>query len=529
MDNVMFELPIEKLGADEEMYPNHNRYSVVDARYVKHGTIIDDPDLCALPIFSSREAADVSTIGLPGYDHADVKSMSVAERIESVLSLQKVFFPLAHIVEMSKAVKDALVSSYLSREVKINASHTALTSTRSGLGGRPLSFVVYGSSGCGKTVAINLIRKMYPSAIHHVLGNIEYTQIPIIAVTALVGNMSELLMSIARAIDDINGIGPVWEVKTRKNNLGKAAFVIKEAIRIYHIGLIIIDESQFLKFDSSNSSLENLIGIAEETGCALGFIGNRDLIPKMDRYPRFVNRTMLNRVEVSFKEKYSQNFFEEAARELWSYQWTKKYTELTPEIMDELIKASMYNISILKAVLMRIQSDAIAKFPQGGITPKYIRNISEKRFAVIRTLILDDSEDAERLVLKALDDNVSEIKSDAKRFETVARQRLLEERAELDKTWGAGRYEELQRLVSAFGIGLANLKKIIGKLLVQDPGLPKRDIAVVADEVKRYLDAHQTDVVKVGRKRKQEVDAEGVLLVDEVMKDALSDVVGGKV
>ena len=120
------------------------------------------------------------------------------------------------------------------------------------------------------------------------------------------------------------------------------------------MGLIVIDESQFLKFDASNSSLENLVGIAEDTGCALGFIGNTELISKMNRYPRLVGRTMLNRIEVGFKEQTNQMLFRQAVSLLWQYQWTKEFTPLTDEILDELVRDSMYNVAILKALLMRI-------------------------------------------------------------------------------------------------------------------------------------------------------------------------------
>ncbi len=520
------ELAIEKIAPDEDMYPDRHIYTICEARYVKHGMVTDDPDLCALPKpFSAKKLLNLAKICLRGYNYDDVKNMTLAERKESVLSIQKVFSPLPHIINLADAVYQALVSSYLSREVKINASHTAIQSLNSGLGGRALSFVVFGITGTGKTVANNLIRRLYPDAIHHTLNDIEYVQIPIIKVTALVGNMSELMLAIARAIDDVFGNGPIWEQRAKKNNLGLSASVIKEAIRTYHIGLIIIDESQFLKFDASNASLENLVGIAEETGCALGLIGNKDLIPKLDNYPRLVSRTMFNRIEISPTEGINRQYFVQAVRHLWTYQWTKQYTEMTDEIMDELIRGSMYNICILKNLIMRIQSEAISRYPKEGITPQYIRSISEKRFSTIRTLILDGSEESERIILKMLKENTDQIQTDAKKLAAKATLKVLEERQKIEETWGSERYEQLEKIVRSNGVTSGSLKKIINKMMACDPSLPDRDIASIADDVKQYIEENKRDVNKVARKNKREVDVEGERLLQGVMKDSLKGLV----
>lgn len=533
-----YELEIEKFGKDDDMYPDRHIHSIVEARYGKRGGITDNPDVCALPRPASvARMLEVSTIPLVGYDYDEVRTMSLAERKESVLLLQRAFSPLAHIIEMGKAVDDALFSSYLSREVRtnsyagpqelVNAGLPAnIYSVRSGFAGRALSFVVYGSSGCGKTVAMNLIRSLYPTAIHHVIGDMEYIQIPIIMVTALVGNMSELMISIARAIDDVIGAGPVWERRMKKNNVGLSGAVVKEAIRIFHVGLIVIDESQFLKFDASNVSLENLIGIAEDTGCSLGFIGNKDLIGKMNRYPRFVGRTMLNRIEVSCTADTDREFFIRAVQHLWRYQWTKQYTELTDEILEELLRDSMYNISILKAILMRVQAEAAAKYPAGGVTAGYIHEISEKRFSIIRTLILDDSEESERVVLKLLQQNTDDISSDAKKLAVKANQKLLAEMEEQTRIWGPTKYADIETALKIYGISRAQVKTVINKLMQKDPELPGRDVPYIIDEVRRYIaDNTDSNITKLSksRRRKKELDVEGEALVREVMRESIAE------
>lgn len=527
------DLPFEQLSPDEDMYPERHLRSVVDARYIKRSGITDNPDICALPLPATmQKILDVSTISLREYDYDDIQAQPVYMRKEGVLLLQQAYAPLGHIFDMAQAVNTALFSSYMAREVRSttwqrhselvsNGVPSQVYSVRSGYVGRAQSFVVAGVSGCGKTVGMNLIKNMYPQAIHHVIGDCEYIQIPIIMVTALVGNMSELMVSIASAIDDIIGIGPVWNKKAHTRNVGMAASVIKEAIRLLHIGLIVIDESQFLRFDGSNASLENLIGIAEDTGCALGFIGNKELIDKMNRYPRFVGRTMLNRIEVGFAEETNQMLFTQAIHHLWQYQWTKKRTELTEEIVQELIRDSMYNIAILKALLMRIQSEALTRYPKEGITPQYIHNISEKKFVNIRTLVLNDTTESEHELICLLQKNSDVIADDAKKLALKARKSLIQQKTKEQETWDSGKLRDIKTMLKYFGINESQTKRALARLLAKDANLPNMDCPFIVDAVRKLIKTDSKDTKVQSVRKKKELDVQGELLVKEAMKQEI--------
>lgn len=526
-------LSFDNLSPDEDMYPGRHLRSIVDARYIKRSGITDNPDICALPFPATmQKILDVSTVSLREYDYDEIQTQPVYMRKEGVLLLQQAYAPLGHIFDMSQAVNTALFSSYMAREVRSttwrgheelvsNGVPSQVYSIRSGYVGRAQSFVVSGVSGCGKTVGMNLIRNMYPQAIHHVVGDYEYIQIPIIMVTALVGNMSELMVSIASAIDDIIGIGPVWRKKAQVRNVGLAASVIKEAIRVLHIGLIVIDESQFLKFDGSNASLENLIGIAEDTGCALGFIGNKELIDKMNRYPRFVGRTMLNRIEVGFSEETNQMLFTQAIHHLWQYQWTKKRTELTEEIVKELVRDSMYNIAILKALLMRIQFEALTRYPKEGITPEYIHNISEKKFANIRTLVLNDTTDTEHELIALLQKNSDVISDDAKKLALKARKTLIQQQAKEQEIWDSGKLRDVKTMLKYFGINESQTKRALNRLLAKDENLPNMDCPFIVDAVRKLVETDSKDTKAKAVSKKKELDVQGELLVKEAMKQEI--------
>lgn len=524
--DLSFEQPLP----DEDLYPDRHLRSVVDARYCRRPGAKDNPDVCALPLPATmQKILDVSTVPLREYDYKAIQTQPVYLRKEGVLLLQQAYAPLGHIFEMAWAVDAALLSSYMAREVRSTVwlGNTGLApddvpsqvySVRSGYMGRAQSFVVAGVSGCGKTVGMNIIKNLYPQAIHHVIGDYEYTQIPIIMVTALVGNMSELMVSIGSAIDDIIGIGPVWQKKAQTRNVGMAASVIKEAIRLLHIGLIVIDESQFLRFDGSNASLENLIGIAEDTGCALGFIGNKELISKMNRYPRFVGRTMLNQIEVGFSGETDRTLFMQAIHHLWQYQWTKKRTELTEEIVQELVRDSMYNIAILKALLMRIQFEALTRYPKEGITPQYIHDISERKFANIRALVLDDTTDSEHELICLLQKNSNDIADDAKKLALKARTSLIQQKAKEQEVWDNRKLQDVETMLKYFGINASQMKRALRRLLAKDANLPNMDCPFIVDAVRKLLETDGRDTRARSVHKKKELDVQGELLVKEAMK-----------
>ena len=546
MDRVTgFTLSIEKIDRDEDMYPERVNHTIVDARYAERAGITDIPDICALPHPATAEhLIGLGSIPIKYYNCDTAGKGTVYERIERVLLMQSVYAPLAHNFEMQKAVDDALMTSYLSRSLWIKNEYandetqnvygmsTQVITRHTGLNSRPMSFSFSGVTGCGKTVSINLITSRYPEAIHHVVDNVEYIQIPIITVTALVGNMSELFLAIGKKIDAIMGQGPIWENQLRKvrHNNGMAASVIKDAIELFHIGLIVVDEAQFLKFDGSNASLEHLIGISEETHCALGFIGNREMSDKMKKYPRFEGRVMLNSKDISSTDENDKKFFENAINFLWQYQFTKVRTELTEEIRVELRKDSMYNIAILKALLMRVQHEAVLKYPKSGITAEYIHGISEKHFSTIQAMLFDASTNNELKFYECLKKNTDEIQTSVTSLSAKANLQAIEEQNQSVSVWGE-KYHSILFCVSAMhDISDIHTKRALNSLLKNDPNLPQKDIAYIVDQVKRYVNSNveaKRSKHIVPPKKKRTVDSQNEGFVHNAMRSPLQDIAAG--
>ena len=541
MDRITdYKLNIETIDRDEDKYPERSNHTIVEAQYTARAGITDNPDLCALPNpVSAEKLLELCTIPIPYYNSTTAKNAPIYERLDQIILMQNAFAPLAHIHSYQKALDDALTSAYISSSLwtysenidsePVDGSAYKVINRHLGPNSRPLSFAVTGVTGCGKTVALKTICSLYPEAIHHVLGLIEYTQIPIIAVTALVGNMSELFLSIGKKIDEIMGHGPIWENKVRKarSNNGLAASVIKDAIKVFHIGLIIVDEAQFLKFDGSNASLEHLIGISEETHCALGFIGNREMRAKMMKYPRFESRVMLNSIDISSTEATSKVFFENAISFLWTYQFTKEETKLTEDIRAELCNASMYNIALLKNLLMRVQYEAVIKYPPNGITAEYIHNISEQYFSVIQAMLLNDTTANERAFYDALKKNTDTIIAKSASLKAKANTNAINAQMEITKIWGAEKYNIIVFCAKEmYSKSVLQINRALTALLKKDPMLPDLDVGYIVDQVKRFIDSSvetKRDSQKSAKKTR-EVDTSSELAIHNALSAPLKGI-----
>ena len=502
MDKMIdFTLSFEDLEEDANLYDDID-FSVVTevkARYRRIPGQEDNPDLCALPkAYSPDVLMQRMTKRLP-YNRDDVDRMSATERRASVIKIQDAFYPLNHMFEVAEAVDTVLTTSYMARENRISkfgGNMEAVKSVRNGCSGRSLFFLMSGPTGTGKSVAKDQVCRLYPKVIRHRIGRHEYVQIPILSSTCLVGNMSELILSFAVQLDELLDTGTLHADQLRSANLGLNCSKLKDMIKRYHVGLLIIDEVQFLNFSAGNASFENVVGIAEETGCAVGLIGNEEVNEKIQKFPRLVSRTMQQRIHVGFSSKTDRSFFEYALSDLWRYQWTKEVTPLTPEIKTCLLSDCMYNISVLKALLIMVQCRALKRFPKGGITAEYIHNISERELSEIRSLLQEGTAEAERKLIKMLTGKTKE----AAQLTDKQTERLQAlEAARVSgfsdaNIWKMDTVEAIGK--NQFGYNPAQVRRVLMKFMNKDPRFEELDVAVMVSMVNQYLEKYPDSKVK---------------------------------
>ena len=524
-----FDLPFEDLPEGANLYDgiNLDNDTVVDARYARIKGYEDNPDLCALPMAYTPQDLIQAVTYQPPYDRDDVAPMSQLDRKMSVLTIRDAFYPLSHVFELADAVDATLRSAYMQRGPylsswpdKVTGKEQSVKLLRHGISGRASWIMMTGATGTGKSVALHQVCSLYPKVIRHHLGDHEYVQIPILSTTCLVGNMSEMVLSFGVKLDELLDTGTMHADQLRKTNLGLICNRLKEMIKMYHIGMLVIDEVQFLNFTAGYSSFENVVGIAEETGCALGLIGNEETVQKIQQFPRIVSRTMEHHIKLGFSGEADRAFFKHAVQGLWKYQWTKEFTPLSPEILDELVSSSMYNIAVLKSLLIMVQHKAIKRWPKGGITAEYIHDIAEAEFKDIRSLLYLGTAKSERQILALMDKKqeaiLEEVSSEKARQRLQALQALQGKLFSFDNQWKADTVALIMK--NQYGYTQSQVMRALSRLKSEHQELEGMDVSVIAEKVHGLLDA-VPEKKAVRRKTARSVEPDAV--------DAVKSAVGG--
>lgn len=421
-----FKLNFRELSENENLYDDVDlsKCSIVPAQYRRVPGYEDNPDVCAIPRRPfAEEIITAGTVPMRGYDSEKAGGLKSYEKKEQIADMQHVSCVLGIHFRTASVINKYLLESYKGRDVMITLHNnnkknylpdmrTVLISTPNPLSGRTDGFLISGVTGCGKSMSLSLCCEMYPKAIRHSFKDCEYIQIPIIRVTALVGNLTAVYRSIAKIIDKILDTGDAHLSRVRTANLGIAATYIKEWIELYHVGLLIIDEIQFFHFGGQNNSFENIIAITEDTGVAFGLIGNNEVLDKALAMPRILSRVVKDHALADINSENDEKIFAEAVKKLWEYQWGKEHIPLTTEILSELIYQSSYNIALLKALLVFIQYALVTR-KDVTVNREFIEKIASKNLHELRSLIRSPSVENDKEFKKRLKKLYGEISSEA--------------------------------------------------------------------------------------------------------------------
>ncbi len=495
--------------------------TVVSAQYTLRKGHADSPDVCAIPrLLEPAELISLCQMPRPGYDRQEVEQMPAYARKEAILSVQEAYYILGHYLDLAGAVDRSLTTSYAGRELRVSPNEGgAVLSVRDGVHGRPASFVMIGQTGCGKTVAMNQIKRLYPAAIRHTLDGHEYVQVPILMTTSKVGNLKELIISLGDRLDEILDCGAVHAPQVRRVNLGIACNTLSRWVKKYHIGIVVIDEFEYMNLKEGNGSLENIVSISEETGCALGLIGNPDGKAKLLKHPRLVNRVMQSNIEVGCSGMAARTFFVAALEDLWSYQFGEKYVPLTEGIRAELLHQSLYNISLLKAAIMDIQYRAVKEFPKDGITPAWIREVCTQDFAAMRALLLEGTLEADVKALEAVRKTAEKIWLDAENEKKVAASKAAAKPGGEFSEQNRYKLKTVEAILTYLNYPLPEISNGIRAAVNADPGLEFSSPQAIAKAVQKVLEEADRPRPQTAKEKKadpgMEAAVKGVLLNGE--------------
>lgn len=399
---------------------------IVPAVYIYVKNSENDPNIAALPPLISQHEflsmyGDQKTI----VNVNEVNRMTPLEMLDAVCT-QSCSVPLWYYYEVTKCIRSLLLKSYSSRTLYTRASPVDDDELEAYIrreGDRPEFGMLIGPSGCGKTHLVESISRMYPSVIRHDLPEITYHQIPILLVTTVVQSLGGLLDVIAERLDELLDQGSFHKNRMeRKRSIGHKIPLLEEWIKRYAIGLIIIDEAQFLDFggkiktdSASQRSVENLITVTENTGIPILFVGNPELDEKIAGFGRMRTRIAGNRIDVDRMSDMGRDMFLFEIRVLWGQTYIKNRPTLTDEMVERLADACAYNMCILTAILKELQY----KSAMGSrISEDVIMEVcNEKDIEDMRSCLRVGGEEADKKMKDSRDKINKKISDEKKRLE----------------------------------------------------------------------------------------------------------------
>lgn len=364
----------------------------------------NNPLIEALPPLQSPDTIIGKLAYYPEYDPNE-RNLESYYRIHIINRLFEVFQPLPMTVELDSRISRILRQGYISR----NPFGPQLASGfREGYGllhnpNMPINgvsnqsaygFTLIGTSGLGKTTALNRILAMYPQVIAHS----EYKGIPFSAYqvvwikleTPHDASIKGLLFEFFSITDRLLGTNYYRKMASTRPTTDIMLSAMNQVVRNINCGVIIIDEIQHLsaaKSGGSEKMLSFFTNLVNSVGVPIILVGTPKAIGIVQAEFRQARRgssglggdMICDRME-------NDRAWELLVRTLWHYQWTKKDTPLTQELIDVLYDETQGIPDLLKKVYGIAQAQAIATGKE-KITPALIKKVAKENLKLVQPMI----------------------------------------------------------------------------------------------------------------------------------------------
>ncbi len=321
----------------------------------------ENPFICALPLIRDAQTAIKEMKLLPPYNDSEVNLPSHI-RIHAMQRLITQFFqPFAQHTTLETRFSVLIRQGYLGRNpagpdfIKhLNNGYDRITNkdinltTRKDVNVTANSFVIVGTSGCGKSKAIDRILANYPLAIYH--PDLSLVQVPWLKLECPGnGSLKELCKKFFVALD--NRLGTQYRKRYGKARTGVDELITEMAqlAQLHGLGVLIIDEIQNLSVKRSGGEepmLNFFVSLVNSVGIPVVLVGT----PKA-RKLFAVDFSQARRGSglgsVYWERMPEDKNWERLTDLLWKYQWLKNKGPLTDNIRKTLYDTSQGVIDIL--------------------------------------------------------------------------------------------------------------------------------------------------------------------------------------
>ncbi|WP_139892849.1 ATP-binding protein [Bacillus sp. D386] len=329
-----------------------------------------NPLIEALPNLMSTEKLIKFLYKTPHFSYME-RDLESHYRIQCVMRLFELFIPNPLHIEIDQKINMAMRRGYVYRNImeadyqnihryikdKFSSNKDAVNYNKS------LSFPIIGISGVGKTTSVERILSQFPRIIHHTEYNnfqFQLLQVPWLKIECPYnGSLKELCFSLFQTLDLLLDTNYVSEFGKSRYNIGQLLVYFCKLVMVHSIGVLIIDEIQYLVNGSKSKEVLNfLVSLINQIGIPIIFVGTNksyDLLKKEARIARRISG--LGAIEVQRMEK---DEYIDFLKNIWRYQWVKNptnldrhtieyYYEHTQGVADFTIK--LFALSQIKSIL----------------------------------------------------------------------------------------------------------------------------------------------------------------------------------
>lgn len=346
-----------------------------------------NPAIEALPAILDEDSFLEKATYFPPYSQEDRK-LPTHLRIHQILSAAEFFQPLAMHIHLEQKISTVLRAGYRSRNPAHNEFWEAidqkvaksgqptddkygtsdekfkeqLHSTRSSA----LSVAFLGISGIGKTSGLKTILSMYPQVILHKNYNgkkFSHRQLVwLIVECPHNGSIKQLCINFLQAVDSI--LDTNYERSYGQNGRASEPTLVAAMARVaaaHSLGLLIIDEINNLRVargGGDEKMLNFFVSLTNVVGIPVLPVGTPKAAQLFTGALRMARRGS-GQGDVIWNALKNDGNWELFLESLWRYQYTKKETPLTPDLIDVIHDETQGIIDFAVKIYMLAQIRAI--------------------------------------------------------------------------------------------------------------------------------------------------------------------------
>lgn len=342
----------------------------------------------ALPeMMSGRELLSAMTT-LPHYDDS-IRAESEAVRLMALSDLYQIYLPSQMSLEIYSKLYLALLRSLQKKGSKIailqqyENRKAVRQQEYGGIIGGSDSFTIIGTSGIGKSTAISKALDLITAS-----GVIEVKEpfvkvIPCIVVQCpFDSSVKGLLLEILRKVDECLG-SKYYERAVRTRSTTDMIIGSVSQVALNHIGLLIVDEIQNVANSKNGKSLIGaLTQLINNSGISICMVGTPESAVFFEQAMQLARRSLglyYGRLEYD-------RYFCDFCCTLFSYQYVKRYAEITPAIIEWLYEHSSGIVSVVVSLIHDAQEIAILDGRE-ELSIETLNEAYQKRLSLLHTYI----------------------------------------------------------------------------------------------------------------------------------------------